>query len=303
MSSGTLDIGVCGSVLVENNRSAIAGSRFVFLAVVGVALALLLFLAWQVSQGEVYEAGSDLGYNLGLLGGLMMLSLLAYSVRKRLFPHDRLGKMETWFKYHMCVGITSPILILFHSTFKTASVNGAFALYSMLLVGLSGVVGRFIYRHIHQGLYGKQLTLENVVAELKTTSERVDSVFYLQPEIENRLHAFQAEAFATGVSSLPRAWRFLLLSWRARQLAKSVRLEAKLALRKAGAEGKAHPDELKLNYQLARKQIDEYLESVVKASQFAVWERLFSAWHLIHVPFLYLLVFSGIVHVVAVHMY
>jgi hypothetical protein len=30
---------------------------------------------------------------------------------------------------------------------------------------------------------------------------------------------------------------------------------------------------------------------------------MFSYWHLIHVPFLYLLVFSGVVHVVAVHMY
>jgi hypothetical protein len=26
-------------------------------------------------------------------------------------------------------------------------------------------------------------------------------------------------------------------------------------------------------------------------------------WHVVHIPFIYLLLFSGIVHVIAVHMY
>ncbi len=41
----------------------------------------------------------------------------------------------------------------------------------------------------------------------------------------------------------------------------------------------------------------------MQTSQLAVWERLFSLWHVVHIPFIYLLVLSGIVHVVAVHMY
>jgi hypothetical protein len=287
----------------ENNKPKKPRLRWVFLALVSGLTASVVFLAWLVRRGDFYEAGSEFGYNLGLVGGLMMTTLLIYSLRKRFFAHDRLGGMESWFKYHMFVGITSPILILFHSTFKTASVNGAFALYSMLLVGLSGVVGRFIYRHIHQGLYGRQLTLSDVTAELKATSDRVDSVFYQQPAIEKRLHDFQHLAF-TSVGLSPKGlWRFMAIAWRGRQLAKSVGADAKRFLKQEFKGRPGHPSELLLSQQLAQAQIDAYIESVVRASQFSVWEKLFSAWHLIHIPFLYLLIFCGIVHVVAVHMY
>ena len=35
----------------------------------------------------------------------------------------------------------------------------------------------------------------------------------------------------------------------------------------------------------------------------SAYERLFALWHVAHIPFVYLLVVSAIVHVVAVHAY
>jgi hypothetical protein len=49
-----------------------------------VLVVLLCGLAWLVATGELYEAGSDFGYNLGLVGGLLMVSLLVYPLRKRI---------------------------------------------------------------------------------------------------------------------------------------------------------------------------------------------------------------------------
>ena len=40
-----------------------------------------------------------------------------------------------------------------------------------------------------------------------------------------------------------------------------------------------------------------------KASQLGFWERMFSAWHVLHVPLFFLLLVSGVIHVVAVHLY
>ena len=54
---------------------------------------------------------------------------------------------------------------------------------------------------------------------------------------------------------------------------------------------------------LARKLIRRYLQSVVRVAQYTAYERLFSLWHVAHVPFVYLLIISAIVHVVAVHAY
>ena len=54
---------------------------------------------------------------------------------------------------------------------------------------------------------------------------------------------------------------------------------------------------------LARKLVRRYLASVVRVAQFTAYERLFSLWHVLHTPFVYILVISAVVHVVAVHAY
>lgn len=277
--------------------------RGVWRSAIAVLVLLLLALAWMVAFGDLYEPGSDFGYNLGLVGGLLMVSLLLYPLRKRVRFLDRLGRMEHWFRYHMIAGIGGPVLVLFHSTFKTGSMNGTVALYAMLLVALSGIVGRFLYRHVHRGLYGRHLTLIDAQADLKASIENLGSVFSLQSDIEPRLHAFYKEAMAPLDSVAARIWRFLSLRWRSRILAREVRLDAKRALRRLGRDKRIPRHQLLLNYRLAREQIDAFLEAVIKTSQLAGWERLFSLWHVVHIPFLYLLVISGIVHVIAVHMY
>ena len=59
--------------------------------------------------------------------------------------------------------------------------------------------------------------------------------------------------------------------------------------------------ELARHYGRVRIELDDYVDAVCRAAQLSTWERLFSLWHLVHVPFLYLLVLTGIVHVVAAH--
>lgn len=277
--------------------------RWVWRSSIAMLVAVLLVLAWLVAFGKLYEPGSTLGYNLGLAGGLLMVSLLIYPLRKRVRFLAWLGRMESWFKFHMMAGIGGPLLVLFHSTFKIGSMNGRVALYAMLLVAFSGVVGRFLYRHLHRGLYGRQLTLADAENDLKASVASLNSIFSLRPDIELRLRAFYAENFAHLDSITLRVWRFVTLHWRSRRLSREIRRDAKLALKRLGRERQISRSELIISHKLAREQVDQYLDAVVRASQFAGWERLFSLWHVVHIPFIYLLLFSGIVHVIAVHMY
>ena len=62
-----------------------------------------------------------------------------------------------------------------------------------------------------------------------------------------------------------------------------------------------HPN--KRHVRLAKNHVDEFTGSVSRAAQFAFWERMFSLWHIIHVPLFFLLLVSGVIHVVAVHLY
>ncbi|BCB26434.1 hypothetical protein SKTS_13200 [Sulfurimicrobium lacus] len=272
---------------------------------VSVALLALLVLgmAWLVAFGDLFKPGSDLGYNLGLAGGLMMLSLLLYPLRKRVRALDRLGRMDSWFRYHMFMGMGGPLLILFHSTFRTGSMNGSIALYAMLLVALSGMVGRFVYRHIHNGLYGRALTLSELEAEFKARQESIGSVFSLQPDIEKRLKEFHQLAFAELHSTPRRFWRFMTLRHKGKKLSRSVRHDAKKILAAEAKKQNWPYAQLMLNYSLAKRHIDDYIYAIIRLAQLSSWVKLFSLWHVAHVPFIYLLVFSGIAHVVAVHLY
>jgi hypothetical protein len=281
-------------------ESVLRGTWRSALVLLGLAVA---GLAWLVVVARPYDAGSPLGYNLGLAGGLMMLALLLYPLRKRFRPLERLGRMEVWFRYHMVLGIGGPLLVLFHSTFRIGSMNARIALYSMILVASSGIVGRFLYRHLHRGLYGRKVSLSDAEADLKASTENIFSVFAQCPNVESRLEAFRMEAFAPLASIGARVFRFLTLSWRGRRLAREVRYEVKKVLTRLGREQGRPRSELVLNYRLAKEQISGYINAIVQAAQLESWERLFSLWHVVHIPFLYLLLLSGIVHVVAVHMY
>jgi hypothetical protein len=53
----------------------------------------------------------------------------------------------------------------------------------------------------------------------------------------------------------------------------------------------------------AGRMLREYLRELQDVAQFRSYERLFSLWHVLHVPFVIMLAFSAVVHVIAVHMY
>ena len=104
-------------------------------------LVLLTLGSWLVSRMGWFKAGDDLGYWIGVAGGVMLLLLFVYPLRKHFRIFQRLGRVKFWLWFHMTLGIGGPLLILVHSTFRIGSLNAGVALYSMIIVALSGVIG------------------------------------------------------------------------------------------------------------------------------------------------------------------
>ena len=52
-----------------------------------------------------------------------------------------------------------------------------------------------------------------------------------------------------------------------------------------------------------RARIRRYHEVLRKTASLAVYERLFAAWHVLHLPLFYMLILTALIHVVAVHLY
>jgi hypothetical protein len=262
-------------------------------------LAALALTGWVARGGTLYASGKGLGYALGLVGGLMMLGLLLYPMRKRFRFMQEWGALKHWFRFHMVGGILGPLLVLFHSTFHVSSVNAAVALSCMVLVVASGLVGRYIYRKIHHGLYGSHASLkelEQAMAKEFSTLEPVLSRMQLVKQ--------EVERFAALVSHIPagrgaRALHFLSLG--------AKRMLAMQSLRRTlAAYAAAEPDRLvasHANLGTLLQTINRTLQAVQRRAQFSTYEKLFSLWHVIHIPFLCILVITALVHVVAVHIY
>jgi hypothetical protein len=243
------------------------------------------------------------GYWIGVAGGVMMLILFGYPMRKHFAFARNWGHMKWWFWFHMALGIGGPWLILVHSTFRVGSLNAGVALYSMIIVALSGVVGRFIYRHVNKGLRGEEIGLQELQVFAGLHKDDARSRLSFAPEVEARLKAFeelQLKAKAGWGTYLLQVFWLPVQRWRAyRDCVVALRAPLK---RLAKHNGWPRAELIK-HHRRALKLVGSYLDAVVGVAQFTAYERLFALWHVAHIPFVYLMVISAIVHVIAVHAY
>lgn len=273
----------------KSARESPVRSLVTWLLVIASSIAI-----YSVARSGLYTPGSDIGYNLGLAGGLMMLALLGYPLRKRIGWMSSAGRVSRWFSVHMILGIAGPTLILLHCTLQWRSLNAAVAFWCMVVVASSGLLGRYLYRHLHQGLYGRQLTLSEVRTEAATrvgkTRER------LRSEGATDLIAVLDAFLRASAKVEEKGWKHPhalgLLWFRARRAQSRLTSEAR-----DPRAGQPYASQEAIDLAV------ECVGSVQRSAQFLPYERLFSLWHVLHVPLVLLLVLSVIAHIVAVHMY
>ncbi len=256
-----------------------------------------------IARSGLYTAGSDLGYWLGVVGGVGMLTLFLYPLRKRWTRFREVGSTKFWFALHMSLGIAGPLVIIVHSTLVFGSLNATIAFASMALVALSGIVGRYLYGRIHHGLYGRRTTLGELRHRLGMDSAAVRSKLAFVPKVETRLTEFANLAEAIGKGGLTHPLRFMTLGLHARMEKRWCTEELARALFKRAAVYSWSTEKLTRRVDKRTRLVAAYLRAAQRVAQFGVFERMFSWWHILHVPLVYMMVLSAIAHVVAVHMY
>lgn len=271
--------------------------------VVYLVLIALTWMVWQISRQGFFEAGDDVGYWLGVAGGVMMLLLFSYPLRKHFRFAQGWGRVKWWFLVHMLLGVGGPLLILLHSTFHVGSLNAAVALYSMVIVALSGVVGRFIYARVHRGLRGEVVSLKELQAHVSPEQEDVRSRLAFAPTVEAKLRAFEQTELRAKPGWLTYFRQVFWLPIMQVFVYRQCVSELKAPIRKLAAHSHWSAEDLTRRERHARKLVRRYLTAVVKVAHYTAYEKLFSLWHVAHIPFVYLLVISAIVHVIAVHAY
>lgn len=268
-----------------------------------LAVVLLTLGAWRFSRLGYFRAGDDVGYWIGVAGGVTMLMLFSYPLRKYLRFMHRWGQVKWWLWVHMGLGIAGPLLILVHSTFRVGSLNAAVALYSMVVVALSGVVGRFIYRHIHGGLHGELTEFRELQARAGLDQSEARSRLQFAPAVEARLLAFEQRELNVNPGWTTWLRQVMLLPTQQWLVYRACAKDLNEPLRAIAQHRQWTPDELARRARQSRKLVRRYLASVVRVAQFTAYERAFAMWHVAHVPCVYVLVISAVVHVIAVHAY
>jgi hypothetical protein len=103
----------------------------------------------------------DLGHAAGIIGSLMMIFMLFYSVRKRIKVFKNWGRLNRWLDIHIFFGIMGPLLVVIHTSFKVQGLV-AVSFWSMVAVALSGVLGRYLYLQIPRDFQGEQLSVQGI---------------------------------------------------------------------------------------------------------------------------------------------
>ncbi len=275
------------------------GSRLTGRSRFGLSLALVALVAGLVLPTEHYLTPQyGAGYLLGIGGGSMMLAMLIYPLRKRSVSLAFLGSVRGWFRAHMVLGVAGPLAILYHSNFSVGATNSNVALACMLLVAGSGLAGRYLYARIHHGLYGRRASLQELTRDadrLRAHSGALRVLPGLMDEVE-RAEAHIAAPSLLLVRPLAAAWR---QKSEQRRLSGLVRSAVAIAATRSEVVASQRA-RLTAN---AQRYVAERLMAARRVAEFEASERLFAAWHILHMPLFLMLVIVGIVHVIAVHLY
>lgn len=272
-----------------------------------LALYLLLFglvaAAWLISELRLFKFDDDTSYWIGVTGASMVLAQFTYPMRKHLRFMQGLGHVKWWFLFHMGLGIGGSWLILVHSRFRISSLNAGVALCSLCVVVISGVIGRFIYVRIHRGLYGERTSLRELRHRAGLVEDNARSRLRFCPSVEQRLLDFEKHelgAHPRWATHLRQVTVLPLQQWIT--YLHCVR-ELRQPLHRLADRYRWSTADLRRRKRRARRLVDQYLHAVVRVAQYSAYERVFALWHVAHLPFVYLLVISAVVHVIAVHAY
>jgi Fe-S-cluster-containing hydrogenase component 2 len=236
-----------------------------------------------VIEKITFRSGSELSIWCGVVGTALMFIAAIYPAFRRIRMFRWLASNTMWFDFHMMAGTVGPLFILLHSALGLDSwVSAAF--WSMVIVVLSGVIGRYLYTQVPDLLNGRELEELDHERELtRLRGEHAVATKAVDDELRN--HRERADWIAVNAGM----WR--TLGWLILEdLRRPGRwLGRARRLRKTGA---ARPIRRELQRRAARMMLVGRRRVLAPRAQL-----LLHSWKKVHVPFTILMTVISIVHI------
>jgi hypothetical protein len=233
----------------------------------------------------LWKPSGAIGHGLGIIGSAFMLILLLYSARKRLRALQNAGNIRYWLNYHIWLGVTGPILVIFHTAFKLGGIV-AVSFWSMIGVALSGVLGRYLYLQIPHSLSGQELSARELDEMDKDLQRELQDTYRLD---EATLQLIQR---ASGIEGAPKGsgWGSMWY-WMVQDVTMPLRMSSiRARLRSDGGERPGHMHTL-------MRVIKRKAKLRRRMAFLATTRGLLHYWHVIHRPFAFVMLIIMAVHV------
>jgi hypothetical protein len=248
----------------------------------------------------ILRPSGSIGLRLGMFGTALFCVLFLYPLRKRWTWLGQIGKTSHWLDFHVLIGITAPLFITFHASFKLRGMVGV-AYWIMIAVALSGFIGRYMYAQIPRSLNAVQLTMGEIQAQAEELAGRISGQSLFQADEIAPLLAVPTPSEVRAMSLGGFLWTALRLDlarpFRASKLRRRVLTGFEWVTTLGGLRPSSH----------------EELEAVISGLQAQAWlrakiafldraQQVFHLWHVVHRPFSYSFAALVIIHITVVMM-
>ncbi len=229
------------------------------------------------------------GQTAGFLSMALFLFLWLYPLRKKIRWLAFTGSLGRWLDVHIVAGICIPFLAAIHAAWHFTGVIGL-GYGSMLIVCLSGIVGKYLYARIPRSRSGLELGLEEVNGERTALQRYIADSTGVAPEVVDRLLAVDTSPY-TGLGPMRTMWRMMRDDFDRFRAARKLRRGLRGAMRGGRPVDR---QVISLVLRLARRQMA--LSQQVRMLD--ATQRVFRYWHVAHRPVAVTALIAVAVHVV-----
>ena len=306
MSTNNIAVPQVMTALIDREKAHRSRLGIAYLVVSVLALIQLAygFHYYMLSQAEralspkhaYLKPSGTIGLHLGMVAFVLFLIVYIYPLRKFWPWLGRQGSARHWLDYHVLMGITAPVLVTFHSAFKFSGLAGV-AFWIMVIVALSGIVGRYIYAQIPRKMNYVEVSIKEANEQSEKLAEQLKSLGILSPKDIEALVRLPDARQSAQMSALTALWKMLVFDmgfpfrvWRLRQ---KMLWSHRKSLSLVGLR-KTHNAKLENAITTAREQI-VLAKKILFLSK---TNKMLNLWHLIHRPFSYSFALLASIHVI-----
>ena len=273
-------------------RTSLKSKRYIllFLWIVLAAYPLIEGFSYYITpildrpyaeQHDLYKPSGLMGQGLGIVGSLMMLfGVVSYMARKRWAFMQKFGSLRSWLTFHIFLCTLGPFFVLLHTTFKFGNI-ASISFWSMAIVVLSGIFGRYVYIHIPKAPNGRFYTPQDLKFAQENLVKNVARVTGIHPQEIVKL--IDRVGPTSGIISA--LFKTIWFEMRSRKM--NAYFDQALAIRNIPLEIRKRAVPLmhqNAQLQLRRRVLGPFI-------------RAFGYWHVLHIPLALVMLAALIIHI------